>query len=207
MNVIYRQSLPWPAHKSRCAERKRPAFSHGGRPVNIPTAAKRVADQVSGFSRVGKPWRTTELVICTLAQPGKRGGLLSDPPRGTDPGAVVTFDLDRRTYTIACDRYETIAGNLCAIAAYIEGLRANERHGVADLGEMLAGHLALPGPSPRPTWWEVLGVAKDAPMAEIEAKYRSLAREQHPDHGGTHDQMAALNAAIQSARKARGVNP
>jgi hypothetical protein len=34
----------------------------------------------------------------------------------------------------------------------------------------------------------------------VEAGYRALARKRHPDHGGTHDDMLALNEAIRAVR-------
>lgn len=43
--------------------------------------------------------------------------------------------------------------------------------------------------------YEVLGVAKDAPFAEIKAAYRRLAKRLHPDIGGDPDAFADVAAA------------
>ncbi len=43
--------------------------------------------------------------------------------------------------------------------------------------------------------WEVLGVKQGANAAEIESAYREKAKRWHPDAGGSHEQMAKLNAA------------
>src|SRR5947207_9602076 len=43
--------------------------------------------------------------------------------------------------------------------------------------------------------YAVLGVKPESSIPDIRAAYRSLARHQHPDHGGSAEQMAVLNAA------------
>jgi curved DNA-binding protein CbpA len=43
--------------------------------------------------------------------------------------------------------------------------------------------------------WETLGLEPGAAFAEIESAYRKKAKLCHPDHGGSHEQMARLNAA------------
>lgn len=43
---------------------------------------------------------------------------------------------------------------------------------------------ARPGPAPKrlgPPWWEVLGVARGASLAEASAAYRDRIRQNHPD--------------------------
>jgi curved DNA-binding protein CbpA len=43
--------------------------------------------------------------------------------------------------------------------------------------------------------YEVLGVKKDATAEDVKKAYRRKARESHPDKGGDHDAMAAINQA------------
>jgi len=50
----------------------------------------------------------------------------------------------------------------------------------------------------------MLGVLPSAPRAVIEAAYRALAKDAHPDVGGSEAQMRALNAAMTAIRKERG---
>lgn len=45
-------------------------------------------------------------------------------------------------------------------------------------------------------YYKVLGVARDADAATIKKAYRKLAKEHHPDKGGTAEKMAALNEAF-----------
>lgn len=47
----------------------------------------------------------------------------------------------------------------------------------------------------RPDHYATLGVTKDASLADIKRAYRKLAREAHPDNGGTTERMQELNAA------------
>lgn len=128
-----------------------------------------------------------------------------------DPGVAVYWQqrvgrgADRQWAwrVIACDRWDRIRDNLRAIGLSIAALRGLDRWGASELlDRAFAGFAALPaaGPSHRP-WWEVLQVPRDANANEVRAAYRSLARERHPDVGGTDDEMAELNRAWQEWRE------
>lgn len=118
-----------------------------------------------------------------------------------DPGAAFYFTLKGRPHCLPCDRWDRVADNIAAIAKHIEATRAIERYGVGDLAAQFTGFLALP-PSKRP-WRDVLGRGIET-LAQAEAVYRSLARERHPDQGGSDAMMAELNVAIADARKELG---
>ena len=45
--------------------------------------------------------------------------------------------------------------------------------------------------------YSVLGVARDATQAEIKKQYYKLARECHPDKGGTHEEFIRINDAYE----------
>lgn len=47
----------------------------------------------------------------------------------------------------------------------------------------------------RPDHYATLGVARDASADEIKRAFRRAARHAHPDHGGSHERMQALNQA------------
>jgi hypothetical protein len=49
-----------------------------------------------------------------------------------------------------------------------------------------------------------LGVLPSAPRTVVEAAYRALAKDAHPDVGGSEARMQALNAAMTAIRKERG---
>ena len=44
-------------------------------------------------------------------------------------------------------------------------------------------------------WWSILGVSPKASRQEISVAYRRLARENHPDLGGSQEKMSEINAA------------
>lgn len=59
--------------------------------------------------------------------------------------------------------------------------------------------------------YEVLGLPVGASVEAIKARWRTLAREHHPDHGGTaenfHRYRAAYNAALADAGKPKTCIP
>jgi hypothetical protein len=128
---------------------------------------------------------------------------LDGQPRGTaarqvsDPGVAVYFSYKGREVCFACDRWTLVHDNIYAVAKTIEAMRGIARWGT---GEMLdaafRGFAALPPKGQRP-WRELLGPGS---LADVELRFRELARKAHPDVGGSHDQMAELNVALAAAR-------
>jgi hypothetical protein len=96
-----------------------------------------------------------------------------------------------------------VAQNIAAVAAHIEATRAIERYGVASVADMFTGFQSLPAPGSKP-WWQILNIDRRAGVHEIEAAYKALAKERHPDAPwGSHELMADLNKARDDARKER----
>lgn len=128
-----------------------------------------------------------------------------------DPGVAIYFHLNGKPHCLPCDRWDRVADNLTAVAKHIEAMRGIARWGVGDVARAFAGFQALPPPSEpqKRTWREVLrfpaggpvGMTSAAFLEEVEARYRQLARERHPDCGGTNEQMVELTVAIGEARK------
>lgn len=115
--------------------------------------------------------------------------------RYDDPGVAVYFMLKGKQLSMARDKYYTPWENIRSLVLTIDGLRSMERHGGSTMMDRaFSGFTALPKPGGA-DWWEVLQVPRTASRATIEAKFRELARERHPDHGGSDDQMAELNRA------------
>lgn len=131
----------------------------------------------------------------------------SDRKPPDDPGVAVYFTLAGKDRVLACDKWDRVPDNIAAIAAHIDAIRRQERYGVGTLEQAFAGYAALPPPGQpfKREWWRVLMFAgpMEGPTAleHAEIMYRKLARERHPDFGGTTEQMAELNAAIAEARK------
>lgn len=118
-----------------------------------------------------------------------------------DPGVAVYFHLRGAPRVLACDKWLSAAENLAAIAGHISAIRAQDRYGVGTLEQAFAGYAALPE-NTAADWRTVFGVPDNATLEQVEEAYRRMAREHHPDAGGTHEGMARLNEARLHARKA-----
>lgn len=128
----------------------------------------------------------------------------ADQREPDDPGIAVYFLRKKKPYVIACDTFNRAWKNLRAIAGTIEALRAIERYGASSMLEQaFTGFAALPAHAAEPSWWDVLGVGPDAPLVAIEAAWERLAKQHHPDIGGSHDEMARINRARDIAREER----
>ena len=130
----------------------------------------------------------------------------------SDPGIALWFEWDGATRCIAVDRYSTPEANLQAIHHIIEADRTKLRHGsLAIVRAAYKGFIALPstGSRKRP-WREVFGFQPTATRAGIsasliEARYRELAKERHPDKPtGSADAMKELNIAREEALREIG---
>lgn len=203
--------LSWPLGWKRTAprDRKRASFSkgtsdsrvsngqptmrRGTRPLTVWDAIGRLSGELS---RLG----AMEEVLSTNVPVRLDGLPRSGQAEPSDPGAAVYFQLKRKPLSLACDRWDRVADNIAAIAQHIDALRRIDRYGVGTLDQAFAGYAALPPATTE--WWAVLDIAPNAPLDEVEAAFRALARRAHPDAGGSHDEMARLTAAREQAKKA-----
>ena len=143
-------------------------------------------------------------IILSSNVPLRRDGLpyaTRRPP--DDPGVAAWFTLDGQQQCFPCDRWDRVHDNMHAIELSIAALRGLERWGAKTMVEAaFKGFAALPSPGVK-NWRDVLG--RDvASRQEVEKRYRELARERHPDHGGSDAMMADLNAARDAARREIG---
>lgn len=127
--------------------------------------------------------------------------LMDRNPR--DSGVAVYFTWDDISTCIAVDRYPKLEDNLQAIHHVIEAERTKLRHGGLNIVRAaFRGYAALPPPSARRPWREVLHFRGDVGVTiEVaEQRYHDLAKKAHPDCGGSDEAMAELNAAMADAR-------
>jgi DnaJ-class molecular chaperone len=52
--------------------------------------------------------------------------------------------------------------------------------------------------------FDILGVSPAATEEEIKQAYRDKARKEHPDHGGSSEEMAKINLAYEAIKRFRG---
>ena len=200
--------LAWPHHRPRtpAAKRKPGAFRSTPEdgsyrrfaPIHLPDARQRLADEMDRI-RASHVLLSTNLELRLDGKP--RAGL----PEPADPGVALYFQLAGKPIVLACDRYDTVAANMAAIAAHLDATRTIERHGVGTLEQLFAGFAALP-PAGKQPWRAVLGFRADAAVTpdDIKAKRRDLARLHHADAGGAGNRMAEINAAADDALKELG---
>lgn len=110
-----------------------------------------------------------------------------------DRAVAVTFAVPghpQRTVTV--NRFARPVDNLWALAVGLDAIRLNEMRGLDDVARQVYAQLAAPKTRDP---WEIFGLRPGASVATIEGMYRLLARERHPDAGGSDAAMAELNAA------------
>lgn len=191
-DTVSAHPLSWPLGRPRtdAAARRPTAFrSDGGSArVKLTDARQRLSEELE---RLGAraPILSTNVELRLDGQPraGQR-----EPE---DTGVALHFELKGQRIVLACDRWDTVAGNMAAIAAHIHSLRGQDRWGVGSVQQAFAGFLALAAP---PTWRERLG--NPATLEQARAAFRARMSDAHPDRGtGDHDEAAALSEAMQEA--------
>jgi hypothetical protein len=145
-------------------------------------------------------------VVITTNLPTRLDGLpYASAREPDDPGAAVYFRLKSGVHCLACDRWDRLADNLCAIGHHVKAVRGQDRWGVGDIAAAFAGYKALPTMDAGKTWWALLGFKEPpAAFATVETKRLTRLLECHPDRGGNANQAAEINAAFDEARKFYG---
>jgi hypothetical protein len=139
-----------------------------------------------------------QIVFSTNVPVRRRDGLpLSNVREPEDVGVAVYFRMRGSPHVMACDTWDRVADNLAAIAHHAEAVRGQLRWGVADVAQAFAGFKALPAASAATPWWQILGFTDGQTITEqaIQERWERLARENHPDRGGSANRMAEINAA------------
>ncbi len=186
-----------------------------------PLAWPDIMPRTAPARRVRSPFRTgydqaVRNVTKSLQGFQKDSGLRIDNPvmssnvdlmgrmKDNDPGVAVWFQMDGQWVAFGVDRFPDAASNIQAIHHIIEARRVELRYGgLAIVRQTFKSFLALPAPAAK-HWSEILDVPRDASPAQIQAAYRRLASERHPDKGGSDATMAELNTARDAAMKERG---
>lgn len=177
--------LQWPAGRPRTARRERSRFD-----VTFARARDALFEELR-LMGARLPVLSTNVAL-------RRDGLpYANQPEPEDPGVAVYFTWKERQMAFSCDRWDRVRDNVQAVRHTIAALRGIDRWGTGDMMEAaFTGFEALPPPS----WRADLGLGPEATREDAERAYRSLARQAHPDAGGSDEAMARLNGAIQAAR-------
>ena len=130
-------------------------------------------------------------------------GLSGKPP--SDPGVAAWFMWDGEFRCIAVDRYTKVEWNLQAIHHVIEAERVKLRHGGLNIVRAtFRAYTALTGPASKRSWRQVLGINGRCSADAVQARWKELAAQHHPDRGGDPAKMAEINAARDEALKELG---
>jgi hypothetical protein len=119
------------------------AWTSATRYINVSDGVDRVLDELR---MLGVERRT--VIISTNVELRRDGVPRSDRANVGDPGVAVywTDPHTGQQDCMAVDLYDTVAGNLGAVAATLDAMRAIERHGGAQiLKRAFQGFKALPG--------------------------------------------------------------
>lgn len=184
-------------------------------PLSWPDGWKRVARRTRSRFEVSGFGRARDFLLAEIRRMGGTGVILStniplrldglpyaNSREPNDPGVAVYFRYGKRDMCFACDAYVTVRENAYAVAKTIEALRGIERWGASDMMERaFRGFAALAATSESAEdWTTVLQCSADATVDTINVQYRARARAAHPDvAGGSHEMMARLNQARESA--------
>lgn len=131
------------------------------------------------------------------------------PLAGAKEATVEWWDANQQKRTARCSRWQADSNsyekNLHACWQMIEAFRkADQRGMLQEFAQAAAGLLEAPGARPQRPWYEVLCVSPAAPEEVVKASYNALAKQAHPDHGGSDAAMSELNEALEQARGERG---
>lgn len=181
--------LAWPENIPRWKSARQP----GQFKTTLAGAMNNVTDSIRRFAAdSGKA--VSDLVISSNVTLGRN--------HPEDPGVAIWFKWDGLSVCIPVDRYSKVEANLQAIHHIIEARRTELRHGtLALVRATFTGFVALPSPAAKRSWRQVLNIGGSASADDIEAAFRRLAKERHPDRGGSDAMMAELNAARAEALK------
>ena len=195
--------LTWPVGRPRSPKPRRALFHRKVESTGLSYKHKAEVTLYQAISMVRdelKRMRAADVVISTNVRTRQDGLPYSGAREPDDHGVAVYFRLAGSAHCLACDRWDRVADNLCAIAHHIQAIRAMDRWGVGDLAQAFAGYKALPPIEAKKTWWALLGFAQPpADLDAVRAKWRTRIGDTHPDRGGDANQAAEINAAMSEA--------
>ena len=190
--------LEWPPGWPRTAPQN---LKYAGQRFGQPTIASARDRLLDELRLLGV---RTPIVLSSNLELRLDGLPRSGQRRPADPGIAVYFELKGRRLCMAYDLWDRVEDNLTALALAIHHLRGLNRHGGGHMVERaFAGFQALPSAGHRSrSWREVLEIrAVDVDLPAVKRNYRRLAKEHHPDRGGTDALMADLNRAFRDAKQ------
>jgi len=192
--------LQWPAGRKRTESYRREAS-------NFKVTLGVARDEL--FAEIGR-LGARNVVVSTNIPLRLDGKPYANTPRLDDPGVAAYFVHKGRQMCFACDRWNKVEDNMRAVAKTIDALRGVARWGTGDMLEAaFTGFTALPAPgaTTKREWWDVLECPRQPSRDVLDAQYRRLRSDRHPDRGGTPEAFDEVVQAYQAAKAAMGWAP
>lgn len=188
MNGAEAYPLQWPLGWKRTPWRRQSRFKG--------TFVKVRSELLAEIKRLGGSYPVLSTNI-----PLRRDGLpYAGHAEPADPGVAVYFVRNGKSMVFACDKWKRVQDNMRAIQKTINAIRGMEAWGASEMMERTINafeQLAAPGRPP--SCWDVLGIRPGASADDIKRAHRKESMRRHPDKGGSHAAMTALNAARDEA--------
>lgn len=180
--------LHWPVGWPRCQSPRYASFKTG------------LAKARDGLLRELDLLGARNVVISSNAVLLRSGDIAARQPRIEDTGVAVYFTLKGEQRAFCCDQWVYLHDNVHAIELMIGAIRGLERWGGHQpVAAAFQGFQALPE-GDNAAWWRVLEVEPTASEVEIEAAYRRLAKQHHPDAGGSAERFRRVTEAYRLAK-------
>lgn len=195
MTTSYPLAWPqgWPRTPARDRRNGKSQWASKGKPWTFDAARVALADELDKHE-------AAEIILSTNYELRLDGAPRAGGKIPSDVGVAVYFKRKGRPVVMARDGFDRAEENIRSLTLALEAMRAIDRHGGSMMMDrVFEGFLAI-GNGKRP-WREVFGYppSQHVPKQALDARYRSLARERHPDHGGSEAAMAELNVAREDA--------
>lgn len=205
--------LTWPAGWPRTATHRREdsknRFKRTGRYSASQSPYWTFAEARDALLDEARRLGASSIVISSNFATGRYGEPVEGKRRPDDQGIALYFVLKRKAMAMAADQHQRAEENMRSLTLAIEAMRQLERHGGGVMMERaFEGFTALAAPGAVRPWRDVLGLggSQTVPVgrAVVEHRYRELAKQRHPDAGGSADAMAELSRARDEALKEIG---
>lgn len=197
--MINAYPLQWPAHWPRTSSPER-------HPSMVRDFTRNRDEVIKQLDLLGA---TTVMISSNIV--ARLDGIPRSGQREPDDhGVAVYFTLNGEQQCIPCDKWDSVAQNLRAVAMTVEALRGIERWGAKEMvNAAFRGFKALPAeaivtPYTSKPWHEVLEVSPEASFETIQAAYRAHLKKHHPDQGGREANFLEVQRAWEEAKSARG---
>jgi len=141
-----------------------------------------------------------QCVISSNLMERARGGGFYAKQNIVDAGIVIYFQLKGQSKAMACDVWDKPEHNLWALYLSVQAIRGLERWGGSDfLDGLFEGFKALPSPDSVVTTMPQFFSDVDN-NEQLKKRYKLLARELHPDVGGSQEEFSEMQRQYNIAK-------